>query len=251
MKRTLTFFSFIVIFLYSFASGVKEKEGLAQKHYAEGKYEQAISIYKSLLSDENESAELFYNIGNAYYKNGETAKSILNYERALLVSPNFDDAKYNLGIAQLKIVDKIDEIDGFFFTRWIDAISNLMTSDGWAWLSVGLFFVFILFVLIYVFGKNEIFRKIAFFTGVFILFFSFSSLSFAYKHKNKVEKREYAIIMDASTTVKSSPDHSGTDLFVLHEGTKVKIRSALGEWFKVQLADGNVGWVKKTCLERI
>lgn len=251
MKRVTLFFSFIFIFFSVFSSEVKEKKMAAQEHYAQGKYEEAIADYTSMLSNENESPELFYNIGNAYYKNGEVGKAILYYERALLISPNFDDAKYNLEIAQLKTIDKIDEVERFFFTRWIDNTVNLMDSNSWAWVSLSLFVLFILLLLVYLFFKQEIIKKGSFYIGIFLLLFSILSLSFAYKQKQKVEKREYTIIMEATTTIKSSPDHSGTDLFVLHEGTKVKIKSVLGEWVEVQLADGNIGWIKETSIEKI
>ena len=251
MKRLTASVLFIFFAFCLFAKpDLTREQNQASIYYSEGKYQEAAEIYENLLTAETASAAVYYNLGNAYYKMGEIGKSILNYERALLVSPNFSDAKYNLEIAQFKVVDKVDGSEKVFISRWISDFINLNASNQWAYFSAILFIVCAALMLAYTFGKGGILRRIAFYTGLATFIISLTMLSFAFVQKNKIEKAAYAIIMDGSITIKSSPDVSGTDLFVLHEGSKVKIRSSLSDWFEIEL-DGNIGWVRQRAVEKI
>lgn len=224
---------------------------LANNYYKNAQYEQAIAAYTKMISNDEESPELFYNLGNAYYKNDEIGKAILFYEKALLIQPNFTDAKFNLELAQAKTTDKINKKDSFFLIRWFDGFTNIMSSNTWAVLSIIVFLSFLALVFAYAFSKILVVRKISFYTAVLFLFISISAMFMSKRQKDKVERREYAIIMEPSVTVKSAPAESGTSIFVLHEGTKVKIVSNLDSWAEIELEDGNVGWILISDLERI
>ena len=251
MKRIIISVLLIISVLHSFAkTNLTQAQNQANIYYGEGRYSEAAEIYEALLTSETESAALNYNLGNAYYKMGEIGKAILNYERALLIAPDYSDAKHNLVIAQLKIVDKIDATEKFFISRWTGDLINLNTSNRWAYFSAILFVTCAVLMLIYTFGKGGFLRRVAFFSALAAFVISLTMLSFAFVQKNKIEKSAYAIVMDGSVSVKSSPDVSGTDLFVLHEGSKVKIKSTLSDWVEIEL-DGNVGWVRQKSVEKI
>lgn len=226
------------------------KEAAAQ-HYKAANYEAAIQAYNNMLPLEEESPQIYYNLGNAYYKDGQIAKAILNYERALLLKPNYEDAAFNLEMARAATIDKIDEMKSFFLADWVNSVSNWMSSNSWAMLSIGSFTLMLCFIFAYVFMKKTIIRKTGFFGALFLLLISVASFGLSSVQKSKATNRLYAIVMAPSTTATSTPDENGTKLFVLHEGTKVKIKDKLNIWLKIQLSDGNEGWVKLEDIEQI
>jgi tetratricopeptide (TPR) repeat protein len=240
----------ITTFLLSFVAFAQQSIQDANKLYDEGKYEEAISTYENILASGKESAALYYNLGNAYYRVHELAPAILNYERSLLLNPNDEDVLYNLEFARSQTVDKIDTIDVFFLKSWINSLAELMSSNEWAVLCIITFILFLISALGYVFGRYRALKKTAFFVGCLLLIISLSSFFLARKQKEKYVAREYAIVFDSSVTIKSTPHETGTDLFELHEGTKVKIRRVFEnpEWIEIQLEDGNTGWLKNTSI---
>lgn len=222
----------------------------AAQAYAENDYEAAVQIYKSLL-EQGESVDLYYNYANALYKSGSLGEAILNYERALLIDPSNEDANFNLNFVNMQITDKIEPMEIFFLAQWLSNIETLFSTNTWSYLSIIFFILFLGSTLLYLFAKIRWIRKTAFFVSI-ALYFSFStSITYAYTSRNKLEKRAYAIILSGSVSIKSSPNNSGTELFVLHEGTKLKIISSLGDWNEVETADGNIGWMPCTNLDRI
>ena len=249
----MRFYLIIFSLLFSVSIVAQDNMRAANELYEEKRYDEAIAAYESMLNTGVESAALYYNLGNAYFRMNDIPRAILNYERSLLLNPKNEDAKFNLELSRTKIVDKIDAIDTFFLRSWINGLSGLMKSNSWATLSIITFLLFIIGLFGYVFGRYKIVKKIAFFAACFLFLVSLSSFFFAKMQKEKYQNREFAIVMDATVTVKSSPDESGTDLFLIHEGTKVKIRKVFEnqEWFEIQLEDGNTGWVRVTTVERI
>ncbi|GAP72728.1 BatD protein [Candidatus Symbiothrix dinenymphae] len=219
--------------------------------YTKGDYPQAVKLYEEALATNGESADVYYNLGNAYYRLNKVAPAILNYERAVLLNPGDKDARFNLEIAKLKTVDEIVSLDGFFLFEWWESLQNWRTTNQWC--SIGIFFFVLLFtcLFIYFFSKKLTIRKIAFFTGIAALVFCLPANIFSYKQEQKLTNRNTAIIFAATITIKSAPDTSGTDLFILHEGTKVKIISKLGDWREIETADGNVGWIQGKEIEVI
>ena len=223
----------------------------AEEAYAKEDYTQAIELYESVLKSYGESAMVYYNLGNAYYKAGKVAPAILNYERALLLNPGDSDTRFNLQVARQKTVDKIEPIGEFFLTRWIGTVEDVYSADGWAKWGVASFLLFIGCLVLFFFSKWIRLKKIGFFAGICFLLISLVANLFADSQQDKLLHRADAIVFASTVTVKSSPDASGTDLFILHEGTKVTIKSTLGEWSEIQLEDGNVGWIPSREIQQI
>ena len=223
----------------------------AEEAYAKEDYTQAIELYESVLKSYGESAMVYYNLGNAYYKAGKVAPAILNYERALLLNPGDSDTRFNLQVARQKTVDKIEPIGEFFLTRWIGTVEDVYSADGWAKWGVASFLLFIGCLVLFFFSKWIRLKKIGFFAGICFLLISLVANMFADSQQDKLLHRADAIVFASTVTVKSSPDASGTDLFILHEGTKVTIKSTLGEWSEIQLEDGNVGWMPSKEIQQI
>ena len=220
----------------------------ANSAYAEGNYDEAATLYQQLL-DEQPDAVLYYNLGNACFKQGELAQAILNYERALRLKPNYKDAQYNLAFAQSRITDNISEQD-FFLSAWTRAIRNTLSEHTWLVLSIGLFILGLVGLLLFLLGREPWLRKTAFHVSwIALLFALIAGLNAASLHSRDTERSE-AIITQGVVNAKSAPDRSGTDLFTLHEGTKVNIRETLGEWCNIRVGS-NEGWIQLRNLERI
>lgn len=220
----------------------------ANTAYAEGRYEEAASGYESLLA-EQPNAVLYYNLGNARFKQGELAQAILNYERALRLKPNYKDAQYNLAFAQSRITDNIVDQD-FFLSSWARTVRNRLSEYTWFMISICLFVLALTGLLLFLLGRTAWLRKTAFHVAwVALLFSLIAGLNGGSLHQRDTLRNE-AIITQGVVNAKSSPDRSGTDLFTLHEGTKVTIRETIGEWSNVRVGS-NEGWIRLSCLERI
>ena len=220
----------------------------ANAAYAAGEYKSAATLYQTLI-DEQPDAVLYYNLGNAQFKQGELSQAILNYERALRLRPNYKDAQYNLAFAQSKITDNIVEQD-FFLSVWARALRNQLRESTWLILSISLFIFGLIGILGFLLGRTPWLRKTAFHLAWIALLFSLiAGLNTASLHQRDTLRNE-AIITQGVVNAKSSPDRSGTDLFTLHEGTKVTIRETLGEWCNIRVGS-NEGWIKQQNMERI
>ena len=231
--------------LNAFAQTTFEQANTA---YAEGRYDEAASLYQAMI-DEQPDAVLYYNLGNAQYKQGELAQAILCYERALRLRPNYKDAQYNLSFAQSKITDNITEQD-FFLSSWARTVRNNLTEHTWLVISIVLFILGLTGILLFLLGHEPWLRKTAFHIAWIALLFSLiAGLNAGSLHKRDTLRNE-AIITQGVVNAKSSPDRSGTDLFTLHEGTKVTIRETLGEWCNIRVGN-NEGWIKQQNMERI
>ena len=245
MRKIFVICNFLLVICSVFAQSDFEAANAA---YADGRYDEAVTIYQSLL-DEQPNATLYYNLGNARFKQGELAQAILNYERALRLKPNYKDAKYNLAFAQSRIVDNIPEQD-FFLSSWARTVRNQLSERTWIRCSIALFILALAGLLLFLLGRAMWVRKTAFHTAWIALLFSLvTGLNAASLH-NRDTLRNEAIITQGVVNAKSSPDRSGTDLFTLHEGTKVTIRETIGEWVNVHVGS-NEGWIRNSNLERI
>ena len=223
----------------------------ADSAYARGEYQQAIKDYEALLKH-GASADLYYNLGNAYYRTENITRAVLNYERALLLSPGDRDIRFNLQIAQSKTIDKIVPESEMFFFTWYRTLVNLMSVDGWARTSLVSLALVIILLLVYLFSDRIWLRKIGFFGGIALLVLFVMSNVFAWQQKQNLLFRKGAIVIVPSVTVKSTPANNGTDLFVLHEGTKVMITdSSMKDWKEIRIADGKEGWIESKQLEEI
>lgn len=223
----------------------------ADSAYARGQYQQAISDYEELLKG-GASADIYYNLGNAYYRTENITRAVLNYERALLLSPGDRDIRFNLQLARSKTIDKIVPESEMFFITWYHSLVNLMSVDGWARLAIVLLALVIILSLLYLFSDRIWLRKVGFFGGTFLLVVFVLANIMAWQQKQNLLYRKGAIVTASSITVKGAPAKNGTDLFILHEGTKVIITDdAMKAWKKIRLADGKEGWIESQKIELI
>lgn len=250
MKRIFLLVVSLMV-LASVSFGQDSRFTKANTLFQDGKFDEAKNGYLDILKTGVQSPELYYNLGNAYYKTGDLASAILNYERASLLAPGDEDIKENLDLANSQIVDKITPLGEFFAKRWIASIRDSKDSDSWAIWAVVSFFLVLGSVCGYLFVNQSVVRRVAFFGGIFLLLINISSFAFALSQKNKLTNRNNAIVFSPTVTVKSSPDLTGAELFILHEGTKVTILRTIGSWAEIQLKDGNVGWLSRDSFEII
>jgi tetratricopeptide (TPR) repeat protein len=223
----------------------------ANELYTKEQFKQSIDVYNQILMTNMESPEVYFNLGNAYYKTGQYTLAILNYERAKLLAPDDEDINFNLQVANQKVVDSIQELPGIFIVRWWNSLVNSQTTDSWAILSIISFVVFLTMLGFYFFARTSEVKRITFWSGCFLIVFAVFSWSFAARQKSRLVNHSEAIVMQPTVTVKSSPSEKGTNLFVVHEGLKVKITDKLGDWVEIKLADGNKGWLLLESIERI
>ncbi len=249
MKRLLNTILAILVSVTLFAQTDLLQKG--NELYAKDEFKQAIDVYNQLLMTNLESPEVYFNLGNAYYKTGQYTLSILNYERAKLLSPDDEDIDFNLQVANQHVVDSIQELPGVFIVRWWDSLVNSQTTDAWAIISLISFILFLTLAGLYFFSRTADIRRISFWSACFLITITLFSWSFAARQKGRMVNHSFAIVMQPTVTVKSSPSEKGTNLFVVHEGLKVKITDQLGDWLEIRLADGNKGWLLTESIERI
>lgn len=215
----------------------------ANAAYNEGNYQSALDLYNNIVEAEQESVPLYFNLGNTYYKMGTYPMAIYYYEKALKLDPNNADVKTNLEIANLAIADKIDPIPQSFIAKGWNNVKNLFSSDSWAMFSIICFVVFLVALFLFLRARRMGSRKVGFFVGLMaLLLFAFSFI-FSMEKRNEAKAHSQAIIMTPTVTVKSSPNESSVDLFVLHEGTKVTLLDETDGWNKVRIANGSEGWL--------
>lgn len=245
----------ILLFLTAISALPQEDRGQKFKKgvelYTAGQYEGALKEWIDIYSTGYRSASLEYNIGNAYFKLDNIPGAILFYERALLLKPADENIHYNLEIAKTLVVDKFDDIPDLFFVRWFDFLSLLISANGWAILSIFSFVLFLLLLSVYIYSSRYRLKVIAFWAAILFVIISAFSLAFTLRNKELVYDSREAVIFSPSVNGKSSPDNSGTDLFVLHEGSKVTIEDEVGDWYEIKLSDGNKGWIPSNTLEII
>ena len=223
----------------------------ADSAYAQEHYQQAISDYETLLK-QGVSAELYYNLGNAYYRTDQMPKAVLNYERALLLSPGDADIRFNLQMARSKTIDKITPESEMFFVTWYRSLVNLMSVDAWARTALIALAIAIILALAYLFSDRIWLRKVGFFGALLLVVVFLLSNLFAFHQKRKLTYRTGAVIMTTSVPVKSTPSKNGTDLFILHEGTRVTITdNSMKDWKEIRVDDGKEGWIETNKIEII
>lgn len=240
----------LLLMLPSFTSAAVTKAE-ADSAYAAGRYQDAIKGYESLLK-QGVSADIYYNLGNAYYRADEITRAVLNYERALLLSPGDKDIRHNLQMARSKTIDKITPETEFFFVTWSRSLVNMMSVDAWARTALASLALAIILALVYLFSNRVWLRKVGFFGGLFLIVLFLTSNVFAFIQKQELMHRRGAIIMGSAVTVKSTPAQNGTDLFILHEGTRVEIiDDQMQHWKQIHVDDGKEGWVETSQIESI
>jgi len=249
LKKTM---ALLLVFLsFNTFASTQEEYLKGNSFYSEGNYENAIAVYEAILNDNNVSPDIYYNLGNAYYKNNQIPFAILNYERTLKLKPDHEDALFNLKMANKKTVDKIDRLPELFITNsWRNLITS-RTVNGWAYFTVGLVFLALIFFIIYLLTNPVLFKKISFYGGSFFLILGLFCWLMASQHQHINQSASEAIVFEPTITIQSEPNLKAEKLFTLHEGTKVKLLEQMNEWSKIKLPNGNVGWLPSETIKTI
>ncbi|MEN8120361.1 MAG: tetratricopeptide repeat protein [Bacteroidota bacterium] len=221
------------------------------KAYTESNFEQAITNYEQVIKSGYSASELYYNLGNAYYRKLDYKSAILNYERALLLAPDDENILTNLEFSRNHIQDRIEEIPEFFFFKWVDSLVNIFSSKAWSVISITGFILFLFLAILFLFSRTIIIRKLSFLLSILFLFLSALSFYSGLVQNKKLTSHNNAIVFTSSVTVKSAPTSSGTDLFIIHEGLKVKILDSTEGWKEIQLSDGKIGWLPEDAVVEI
>ena len=261
MKRFITYI--LVLFVAVSASAQTDLKGsenhydalahweLGNKAYADGDYARAIEEYEAIIEGGEYSMSLHYNLANAYFKLGELGKAILHYNRALRIAPANEDIRHNLALAEAQTKDRIVEVPEFFLNRWLRIVRNSMSCMAWSILSLVWLALTLAFALLFLLASPIKVRKAGFYGTLLSLLTFVAVTSFALSSRKDMLQKEEAVVMASAISVKSSPDRSATDIFVLHEGTKLRVVTELGEWCEIVIADGKKGWTLKSNVEEI
>ena len=251
-KAKVSGFSFVlmILMLMPLSANAITKQN-ADDEYAKGNYQQAIKDYQEILKA-GVSSEIYYNLGNAYYRTDNITQALLAYERALQLSPGDNDIRFNLQYARSKTIDKITPETEMFFVTWYHSLVNFTSVDRWAKTAIVSIVMALLLILVFLFAPQMWARKSGFYgSAVFLLLFAFANL-FAFQQKHELETKQGAIVIAPTVNVKKTPAASGTDVFVIHEGTRVDITDrGMKQWRGIKLADGREGWLKTSQIEEI
>ncbi|MBM3436231.1 MAG: tetratricopeptide repeat protein [Bacteroidetes bacterium] len=251
MKYSAVVLVFVLQVLFAYSSEFDNLFMKANEEYNQGHYADAIKHYEQIVNAEYVSAELYFNLGNAYFKTNEIPSAILYFEKALKLNPNDEDINFNLNVANTKIVDKIEVLPELFIWKWWRSVYNLFSADTWSKLSIFFTIVFFIFLAFYLLSKMIVIRKAAFFSGLVFLALMMVTLFLSIQKYHVQKNQREAIVFSPTITVKSSPNPNSVDLFVLHEGSKVKIIEKVGDWNEIKIANGSVGWLPVNSLKNI
>lgn len=256
MKFLYSFFVFICLFLHIVKAqgndSVIYSKTLADSLYAQKLYNDAAICYKGVLDNNMESLDVLYNLANCYYRLGQLPEAILFYERVLKYDPSNEDAKVNLSLSYLKTTDKYEETNIMFYDKWFNNIKNSLSSNSWATISIILFVFFILMLALFLWGKDIKLKKIGFYFSIIFFIICIVTNVLAFSQKNDAISKEYAIVMIPTLNVKSTPSDNGTNIFVLHEGAKVRITdSTMKNWVEIDFDTKGKGWVPSEAIEAI
>jgi tetratricopeptide (TPR) repeat protein len=224
---------------------------IANQHYMSQEYEKAVLIYEQILLSGRESAQVYFNLGNAYFKSNNIPKALLNYERARLLEPANEDIDFNIRVANQFTVDNVQALPLPFFLRWRTSVVNMASSGTWAKISIASFLMFLVLLGAFLFSRFTWVKRLTFWGGLLLFIISAFGFSFANRQKKALRERAFAIVFCPRVAVKSSPSVTGTDLFLIHEGLKIEITDSLNSWKEITIPDGNKGWMPDSCAVRI
>ncbi|SKB33075.1 tetratricopeptide repeat protein [Maribacter arcticus] len=246
-KKLAIFFSLFTVLLCTAQSNKLFDE--ATSAYNSGEYEKAIAFYTDILDDGEHSAAVYYNLGNSYYKLNNIAESIYFYEKALLLSPNDEEVKTNLSYAQNMTIDAIDTMPETGLSKLHKSVTGKLTFDQWAYLAVALIIIFVLLYILFYYANSSTLKRWSFIGSILALFICIIAIVFAFIQRSDFKDLQPAIIFAEESSIKSEPNASSQQVFVIHAGTKVNVLDQLDEWNKIKLADGKTGWIQKNELK--
>ena len=233
------------------AQSYQDQKIKADNSYSNGNYQQAINIYENLLK-EYRNAELYYNLGNSYYRCDNYTKAVIAYERAQMLNPGNRDIEHNLKIARSKTIDNITPKEELFFVVWYYGIINILNADQWAKAALASLILSLILFLVYLFVENLNIRKISFWGSVMLMIVLVLGNVFAWELKRYALESERAVVTDVEVTVKKSPTSQSSDTYTIHEGTSVKILDdSFKGWLQIELADGREGWIGEKTVEKL
>ncbi len=223
----------------------------ANTAYLRSDFHTASRIYRQILERGEHSSKLYYNLGNASFKEEKLGEAILYYHRALRLNPADEDARYNLSVAENRTIDRIETIPEFFLKTWMRSVRSLLSGTAWTILSLILLTLTLGAVLFYLLSQRLNLRKAGFYTTLCALLLFLVCTAFAAADRSEQISRNKAVVLSTSVPVKSSPDKAATDLFVLHEGTTLDVGEQMGDWSEITLTDGKKGWLESRHIEVI
>lgn len=235
-----------IVMLFVSGLGVAQNEAVfknANTLYNEGKFQDAIDQYESILNKGQHSAELYFNLGNANYKLNRIAPSVYYYEKALRLSPNDKEIQNNLAFAQNMTIDAIEELPEVGVSKFMKKAINAFSFDAWAKLSIAFMLLFVGLFITYYFMFSTSRKRMAFVSSNASLLLMLVCLFFAFQKYNLVQKDRPAIVFSQEAEVKSEPNMRSAEAFKLHEGTKVQVLDTVNNWKKIKLVDGKTGWI--------
>lgn len=240
------FLSISVLFLSVLLYGSSTADSLyiqAGNDYSEGRFEQALMTYQAIVDSGYESPDLYYNMGNAAFRSNKLGFAVLYYEKALKLDPSHEESQKNLAHLSRYKEDQLENVPELFIRKWIRSVYQLFSLKVWSYTAIVLFAIMLAGILIYIFSSVLAVKKTGFFTGLVALILFILSLTAAANRHSEFVSPDRAIIINPSVVVKSTPSLSGTDLFVLHEGAKVKTDERVSGWIEITISDGRVGWI--------
>lgn len=254
----LNVFSGIVILILMLINLSLKAQDAEQQHfingnkaYANKQYELSIEHYSKILAMGKENPVLFYNMGNSWFRLKNYPRAILYYEKSLKSDPGNEDARFNLDIANSRIVDKIEVVPAIFYERWWNSFLNFFSINAFAILTIISSTFSMIFWGIYLMNSRKGIRLFSSWTaGILLLIFILFWLA-ADSKKSELNNYSAAIVITPTLNVKSSPDESSKDVFVIHEGTKVMLLDTIADWQEIKIANGNIGWIRKSDIEKI
>lgn len=251
-KKIITLLAVILITTFHVLAQTPEQlAGQAAKAYSSMHFNDAIKLYNQIIAKGYESTALYYNLGNAYYRNNENAQALLFYEKALKLSPNNSDIQHNIDVANNKLADKVEKVPELFYIRWWKHLVNSLSVDAFAVVNITLLLLSLLLFALYIAVPVLMIRKISFWSGLgLLILFSITMMASA-ERKHYLDNNHEAIVFAPTVNIKSSPDENSKDIFVLHEGTKVALMDVVAEWQEIRISNGSIGWIKITDLKNI
>jgi tetratricopeptide (TPR) repeat protein len=255
MKYLLNILLFFLTATSIFATEPKTLLDSANNAYSKGNFEKAALYYEKILSEGYEAPEVYFNLGNAYYKLDRIGMSVLNYERAKKLSPNDEQINFNLRLANQRTLDKIESGPQLFLNDWWDNVKSMQSERTWGLRSIVCFCLFLFFLGIFITSGKLFTKQLGFWLGLVFLFFSIISFFTAKSRYNDLMNKNSAVIISSSAEIKNAPSNTGIKLFILHEGSVVAspqtVTTPEGDWVMVQLSPEKAGWVKRSSLEFI